>query len=105
MLKATVQTHENMLLGSREQQIEGVVPTVNTLMTQIGTWKSLGIILNAIILLLISLIGLRQELRPPVVIYQTAPQPTVQHKSYNEEPQQQSEQQRPQDATAGPSHY
>ena len=106
MLKATVQTHENVLFGSTEEKIEGVAPTVTMMMTKFGSYKDLAILLNAIILLLVALIGLRAELRPPIVIYQQGPmpstgqqqQPVPPHKGYNERPQVRMEQPQPQDA-------
>ena len=85
MLKDHVQDHENLLKGNADENIVGIVPTVNTLVTQLRFSKDLGKLLNALAVLLLALLLWRTETKPTVYIQPPPPQ-TQNHQKTDAEP-------------------
>ena len=77
MLKIVAQNHEDILKGNTSENLEGlqhmVVDNVNRLtklLTQIGTLKGVAVVINALIFLALTYLGVRMEMKPTVIIQQ-----------------------------------
>ena len=112
ILQDKTQVHEDILKGNADENSEGLISRVDknetklgNLLVQIGTIKGLGAFLNALILLAIAILGIRLETKPQIIIQQpqSYPQPDTKNQkhSYSVDPNQASNEGKPQEAGNG----
>ena len=77
VVKTRIQAHEDLLMGNPQSGEEGVVSVVNRSTIEHAAYRKLGIVLQAVAVLVLGWLSYRNETKPPTVIIQQVPTATT----------------------------